>query len=213
MGRLESTGLRRRAAGRRIWAALGLVWLIGTPAPAAPPPDSPSAAVRRTLDKASVLAATDLTHEQQLEALRSVARELVDTRAMGRQAIGPLLWDRSQAEQEEFLQLFDELILRAYLQKLFLFHNPTFRFATEERNDNSAIVHTELLTKKDVYHVTYEMHREGGRWLATNIIVEGVSLASNYANQFASVLRDRSFEELLELMRRKVSGFRSEYGA
>ena len=57
------------------------------------------------------------------------------------------------------------------------------------------------------------MRRESGRWLATNIIVEGVSLTSNYANQFASVLRDRSFEELLELMRRKVSGFRSADGA
>jgi phospholipid transport system substrate-binding protein len=205
--------LRRRAASRGIRTALGLLWLIGTSALAAPPPESPSAAVRRTLDKASVLADTDLTHEQRLEALRAVARELVDTRAMGRQAIGPLLWDRSQDEQEAFLQLFDELILRAYLQKLFLFHNPKFRFAAEEQNDSSAIVRTELLTKKDVYHVTYEMHREGGRWLATNIIVEGVSLTSNYANQFASVLRDRSFEELLELMRRKVSGFRNEYGA
>jgi ABC-type transporter MlaC component len=70
-----------------------------------------------------------------------------------------------------------------------------------------------MLTRKDVYHVTYEMRREGGRWLATNIIVEGVSLTSNYASQFASVLRDRSFEELLELMRRKVRGYRNPDGA
>jgi phospholipid transport system substrate-binding protein len=169
--------------------------------------------VRRTLDKASVLAATDLTPGDRLEALRGVAGELVDTRAMGRQAIGPLLLDRSPHEQEEFLELFDELILRAYLQKLFLFRNPDFRFASEEQRGDSAIVRTELVTKKDVYRVTYEMRRETGRWLATNIIVEGVSLTSNYANQFASVLRDRSFEELLELMRRKVSGFRSPEGA
>jgi ABC-type transporter MlaC component len=93
----------------------------------------------------------------------------------------------------------------ARIQKLFLFHNPDFRFASKEERGDSAIVRTELLTKKDSYHVTYEMHRDGGRWLATDFIIEGVSLTSNYA----SVLRNRSFEELLELMRRKVRGFGS----
>jgi phospholipid transport system substrate-binding protein len=192
---------------------MGVLWLSGLPAHAAAPAEGPSAAVRRTLDEASLLAATEMTHEQRLEALRSVARELVDTHAMGRQAIGSVLLDRSEEEQQEFLQLFDELIVRAYLQKLFLFHNPEFRFASEEQHGDFATVRTELLTKKDVYHVTYEMHREGDRWWATNIVIEGVSLAGNYASQFASVLRDRSFEELLELMRRKVSGYRSPDGA
>ncbi|HBZ70170.1 MAG TPA: hypothetical protein DEP35_10715 [Deltaproteobacteria bacterium] len=205
--------MTRRAAFLRTFAALALVWRFGTAAGATPPPESPSAAVRRTLDKASVLAATDLTREQRLEALRGVVRELLDTRAMGRQAIGPLLWERSQDEQEEFLELFDELILRSYLQKLFLFRNPKFRFAREERRGDTATVRTELVTSKDVYDVTYEMHRKGDRWLATNIVVEGVSLTSNYASQFASVLRDRSFEELLELMRQKVSGYRNPGGA
>jgi len=206
-------GMKRSAARcAGICATLGLLWLVGSFATAATPPEGPSAAVRRTLDQASVLSATDLSPEQRLDALRSVARGLVDTRAMGRQAIGSVLEKRSRKEQEEFLELFDELILRAYLQKLFLFHNPQFRFARVEQRGDSAIVDTELLTKKDVYHVSYEMRREGDRWLATNIVVEGVSLASNYASQFESVLRDRSFEELLELMRRKVSGFRSADG-
>ncbi len=204
--------MRRRAACLQILTALALVWRFGAAAGAAPPAETPSAAVRRTLDKASVLAGTDLTREQRLEALRGVVGELLDTRAMGRQALGPLLWDRSQNEQEEFLELFDELILRSYLQKLFLFPNPKFRLAREEQRGDSASVRTELLTTKDVYHVNYEMRREGDRWLATDIVVEGVSLASNYASQFASVLRDRSFEELLELMRRKVSGYRNPDG-
>jgi ABC-type transporter MlaC component len=44
--------------------------------------------------------------------------------------------------------------------------------------------------------------------MAADIIVEGVSLADNYGEQFESVLRNRSFEELLDLMRRKLHRLR-----
>ena len=47
-----------------------------------------------------------------------------------------------------------------------------------------------------------------GRWLATDIVIEGISMTSSYADQFTSLLRDRSFDELLDLMRRKVDHFR-----
>jgi hypothetical protein len=59
--------------------------LGGRSAHASPPTESPEAAVRRTLDEASALTATDLNPDQKVEALRPVAGELIDTRAMGRQ--------------------------------------------------------------------------------------------------------------------------------
>jgi len=48
------------------------------------------------------------------EWLRELARQLVDTHAMGRRAIGASFSEKTAAQQEEFLRLFDELIVRAY---------------------------------------------------------------------------------------------------
>jgi phospholipid transport system substrate-binding protein len=161
-------------------------------------------AVRRALSQASTITEGEKTRAEELAALRTVARQLVDTHAMGRRAMGETLNAYTPAQREEFLELFDEVIVRAYLQKLLLFRDPRFRFGKEQPRGDGVTVFTEVLGGKDAYAVEYDMRERDGKWLATDVIVEGVSMAGNYGDQFSSLLRNRSFDELLELMRRKV---------
>ncbi len=174
------------------------------------PPGGAVDAVRDTLAKARTVVLTSDSHEQKLEALHDLARHLMDTRAMGRRAIGPRLAEQSEAQQEEFLKLFDELIVRSYLQKLLFFRQPRFAFGKEETGQDTVIVHTRIVTDKDEFFVDYEMHQRDGAWVASDIVVENISLAQNYAQQFQELLRTRSFDALLELMRGKVAGLRAK---
>ena len=64
------------------------------------------------------------------------------------------------------------------------------------------IVPTRILSARDEYFVSYEMNRRNGRWLATDVVIEGISLTRNYRSQFQTILRRQSFEELLARMRR-----------
>jgi phospholipid transport system substrate-binding protein len=164
--------------------------------------------VQDTLGQARAVVLRDAPREQKLTALRELARHLMDTRGMGRRAIGPALAAQPPAQQEEFFALFDELIVRSYLQKLLLFQQPRFAFGAEEPRDDAVVVHTRIVTAKDDYFVDYEMRQDGAAWLAADIVIEHVSLTRNYAQQFTELLRTRSFEELLALMRRKVAGLR-----
>jgi len=167
-------------------------------------------AVRDTLDKARAVVLTDQSHEQKLAALHELARHLMDTREMGRKAIGPRLDEQPAAKQEEFFTLFDELIVRSYLQKLLFFRQPRFAFGQEETAKDTVIVHTRILTEKDEFFVNYEMHQRDGTWLASDVVIENISLTQNYAQQFQELLRSRSFDDLLELMRGKVAGLRAK---
>jgi ABC-type transporter MlaC component len=167
-------------------------------------------AVRDTLDKARAVVLTDQSHEQKLAALHELARHLMDTREMGRKAIGPRLAEQPAAKQEEFFNLFDELIVRSYLQKLLFFRQPRFAFGQEETAKDTVIVHTRILTDKDEFFVNYEMHQRDGTWLASDVVIENISLTQNYAQQFQELLRSRSFDDLLELMRGKVAGLRAK---
>ena len=94
--------------------------------------------------------------------------------------------------------------VRAYLQKLLLFRSPRFAYGDPRRAGDVVIVPTRIATVKDEYAVNYAMREREGRWVATDVIVEGISLTDNYRSQFASVLRDHSFSELLDIMRAKV---------
>jgi ABC-type transporter MlaC component len=177
---------------------------------AAPPPDGALAAVRDTLDKARAVVLTDQSDAEKLAALRELARQLMDTHDMGRRAIGAAFDAQPAPQQEEFLALFDELIVRSYLQKLLFFRRPRFAFGEEETAHEGVIVHTRILTDKDEFFVNYEMHQRDGRWVASDVVVENISLTQNYAQQFRELLRSRSFSDLLELMRGKVAGLRGK---
>jgi phospholipid transport system substrate-binding protein len=162
------------------------------------------AVVKKTLDAASTIARSGGTRDESLAQLRTVARDILDTRAMGRRAMGDTLAAQPPDQQAAYLELFDQLIVRAYLQKLLLFRNPRFGYGEPRRTADGLVVPTTISTTKDEYHVNYEMRQRDGRWVATDVVVEGISLSDNYKEQFASLLRDRSFAELLDLMRTKT---------
>ena len=153
------------------------------------------------------------TRDENLAALRTVARGFLDTQAMGRRAIGDVLAAQPKDQQAEYLALFDELIVRAYLQKLLLFRAPRFSYGDARPARDAVLVTTRIATSKDEFRVDYEMRERDGRWLATDVIVEGISLSDNYKSQFHDLLRDRSFAELLDLMRTKTRGARPGAGS
>ena len=185
--------------------------LILTPALGrAAAPEDAVAAVKKTLDAALEIAGRSGTRDEKLVALRAVARDILDTRSMGRRAIGEVLAAQPPEQQAEFLDLFDQVMVRAYLQKLLLFRSPRLGYREPQTKGQAVIVGTKIITTTDDYKVDYEMRERDGRWVATDVIVEGISLTENYRAQFASLLRDRSFAELLDLMRRKTHPAREE---
>jgi phospholipid transport system substrate-binding protein len=189
---------------------LVLALLLAPAVSSAAAPSDAVAAVKKTLDAAIAIVQAGGTRDQNLAALRTVARDILDTRAMGRTAIGDALAAQPPDQQEAYFALFDQLIVRTYLQKLLLFRNPRFGYGEPRRAGDLVIVPTTIATSKDEYHVDYAMRERDGHWVATDVIVEEISLAQNYKDQFASLLRDRSFAELLDLLRAKTRPLREE---
>jgi ABC-type transporter MlaC component len=197
-------------AASRSAILLGLVLAVAPALGGSAPQEDSVAAVRRTLDDAVAAARAGGNRDESLAKLRDVAREILDTRTMGRRAMGDVLAAQPADQQTEYLELFDELIVRAYLQKLLLFRDPHFEYDTPRRAGSALFVPTRIVTPRDAYRVDYEMREHDGRWVATDVIVENVSLTQNYRDQFQSLLRDRSFAELLDLMRAKMRALRKE---
>lgn len=187
-----------------------LVLVAATAATATATADGALDAVRASLGAAGSVVRGGGTRDEKLESLRHVARDLLDTRAMGRRAIGDELESQPAERQEEYYELFDHVIVRAYLSKLLLFREPRFGYREPRRQGASVLVRTKVVTSADEYFVDYEMVERDGGWRATDVIIEGVSLSENYHEQFASLLRGRSFDELLELMRRKTRRLRED---
>jgi phospholipid transport system substrate-binding protein len=189
-------------------ARLGAVLLLVAAgrAMATDAPDSPRAVTRRALEQSNTIVRGSGDRQQKLLALRDVLRDFLDTEALARLAAGKHLDGRTPEETAEFLRLFRELFIRTYVQRLLLFDAPDFTYGEERVTGDTATVGTEIVTPRDRFAVDYTLHHTESGWRATDIMVEQVSLAQNFRAQFDTALAKSSFQDLLELLRKKVDG-------
>lgn len=188
----------------------GLLGLVAILCIAAAASDAALLAVRRNLASATSIVRSDVSRSRKVAGLEAVARRITDTETMGRRALGNHLRGVPRDQREEFFTLFDELLIRTYIHKLLFFKDPRFGYRAPVDRDGGVLVQTKIITPKDEFYVDYAMAERDGRWVAEDIVVEGNSLTRFYAFQFDGILANRSFEELLELMRRKTGVLRGQ---
>ena len=185
-----------------------LVLVVAGRATAADPPaaEGPRAVTRQALERSNTIVRGSGDRQQKLLALRDVLRDFLDTEALARLAAGKHLDGRTPEETAEFLRLFRELFIRTYVQRLLLFDAPDFAYGEERVTGDTATVDTEIVTPRDRFAVDYTLRHTESGWRATDILVEQVSLAQNFRAQFDTALAKSSFQDLLELLRKKVDG-------
>jgi phospholipid transport system substrate-binding protein len=51
--------------------------------------------------------------------------------------------------------------------------------------------------------IDYRLQREGDRWRAYDVLIEGVSLVANYRSQFNRIITQASYDELVRKLKQK----------
>jgi phospholipid transport system substrate-binding protein len=179
-------------------------WAADTQAPQDPAKD-PLALTRSVLERSNTIVRGSGDRKQKLGQLSDLLRGFLDTNALARLAAGANLDGRSAAETDEFLKLFHEFFVRTYVQRLLLFDAPDFAYGGEKVQGDQASVATEVITPGDRFAVDYTMHKNPEGWRATDIVVEGVSLAKNFRAQFDAAVKREGFQGLLDRLRAKVA--------
>jgi len=190
---------------RAVALSLALATALATrPVPAADA-EGPMALTRRILTRSNEIVRASGDRKQKLAALSDLLRGFLDTEALADRAAHKHLAGRSPEEVAEFQRLFHDFFVRTYTQRLLLFDAPDFAYGAETVTGDDAKVGTEVVTPNDRFAVDYTLHRGPAGWRATDIVVEGVSLAQNFRAQFDAAVAKDSFQGLLERLRAKVA--------
>ena len=167
--------------------------------------EGPMAVTRSVLERSNTIVRGSGDRKQKLAALSDLLNNFLDTEALAKLAAGSHLEGRSKAETDEFYRLFHDFFVRTYVQRLLLFDAPDFAYGTETITGDTAHVGTTVITPGDRFAVDYTLRRAGDSWRATDIAVEGVSLARNFRAQFDAAVAKDSFQGLLDRLRAKVA--------
>jgi len=71
----------------------------------------------------------------------------------------------------------------------------------EPRGDRTVL--TRVVGNDEDFSINYRLRQTQGEWRIIDIIVEGVSLVSNFRSQFQEIIANGGPEKLLQLLREK----------
>ena len=187
-----------------IWTVLGSLLLMGVTSVV--DAGEPQAKVRQTINSVlDVLSNQDLPEQKRKAKIREVVLQRFSFEEMAKRSLGRHWRERTPEEQQEFLQLFTDLLEKSYIDKIERSGGKEDVKYTEEtiENDNAS-VRTEIVQKGDQnIDVEYRLLQRNGDWQVYDVVIERVSLVNNYRTQFNKILLQGSYEELIKKMKLK----------
>lgn len=139
------------------------------------------------------------------DKLRALSGKMFDYPELSRRTLGQN-WNKFTTEQQqEFIELYKSILEGAYIDKLIAYTDEKIIFTKENPlSEKTVEVQTTVVTKKADIPIYYRVIQKSGEWRIYDVIVEGVSLVSNYRSQFAQILGNKSPEGLLDTLRKNA---------
>lgn len=140
--------------------------------------------------------------DQQRDELKTLINGVIDFRAMGQVALGPFWSDLDGSQQEEFVDVFRDIVRAQSLADLEVYNSRVTYDKISVAGD-SAYVETITEYKGTQTPVVYNLQKQDTSWVAEDIVVDGVSTAESYARSFQTVVRKRGFDALMTSLKKK----------
>lgn len=145
------------------------------------------------------------TMRQRREAIRKIIDESFDADEMARRALGKYWREQPPEKLEEFTKLFYWRLYNFYILRIETYSDEKVMYGEEKIVRDLAAVSTRISSKRyPEFDIEYRLKRFGDGWKIYDVVIEGVSLISNYRSQFTGFLSKKSFDELLKALREKA---------
>lgn len=142
--------------------------------------------------------------EERRGRIRRVVKERFDLAEMAKRSLGIHWAARTPEERKEFVDLFWDLLERAYIDRIETYTDEKILYVAESTDGDFAVVKTKVESRKNlVFPIDYRLLKRGDDWEVYDVVIEGVSLVNNYRTQFNKIIRSSSYEELVRRMRAK----------
>lgn len=169
-----------------------------------------TAAPRRLIDETaqqivSILARKDEPAETRVREIEAIAYEIFDFTTMSKLVLARNWRKLDKEKRREFVTEFKRHLSRTYGTRLDRYDQErvdVYAAQVEVRDDvtvKSRIVGGQFGGAE----ISYRLRNRKGEWKIIDVVIEGVSLVSNYRSQFAEVLNGGTIDDLIAKLRDK----------
>ncbi len=168
---------------------------------------TPTDDVKKTVDEVvHIVADKEMKKNEgkRRQALKKSISAIFDYSEMAKRSLGKHWNTRSASEKKQFSELFATLLENSYAGKIESYNNEKIVYIKESVDDQYAEVKSKVVTAaRDEFTLDYRLFKENGRWMVYDVVIEGVSLVSNYRSQFNKIITSSGYEKLVKKLQSK----------
>ncbi|MDC3099512.1 ABC transporter substrate-binding protein [Candidatus Pelagibacter sp.] len=152
----------------------------------------PDVFVQSTVNRASQILSKNISKEEKINELKSIAKETVDIKGVGFYSLGAARKNLNDSQKFEYSKLFENYFLKSFSSRLAEYTNPEIEVNDKNvLNKNYTIVNSLLVGTSERPEVKIDWRvytKDPENPLIRDLIIEGLSLARTQKEEFASIL-------------------------
>lgn len=169
--------------------------------------------VKKTVDEVvRIVADKEMKNndKKRRQALKKSISVIFDYGEMAKRSLGKHWNNRTPAEKKQFADLFSNLLEKSYASKIESYNNEKILYIKENVDGDHAEVKSKVVTaKRDEFTLDYRLINKQGKWMVYDVVIEGVSLVSNYRSQFNRIISANGYDELVKKLQSKSGDLKS----
>jgi len=139
------------------------------------------------------------------DKLRTISEKMFDFSELSRRTLTNNWKKFSPDQQKEFISLYTSILEDAYADKILAYSDEKILFTKEvPLSERTVEVQSTVIQRSTEIPIFYRVILKDGEWRVYDVVIEGVSLISNYRTQFKDILANKPPEAVLETLRKKV---------
>jgi len=181
----------------------GVLALAVLPATAALKTDP--VAVIRHKDQELQKCIKDKNSDKKTGEIKQLINGIFDFEELGRRALGKKAWAGFTPDQQSrFVSAFKRMVENSSIKKLEVYQSDSTRYDSAEVDGEKASVTAHVFNKQQESIVTYKLLQKDSTWKAWDLIIDDLSTAGNYGDQFRKILQKNSPDDLIAKLEKKA---------
>ena len=156
----------------------------------------PDVFVQSTVNRASQVLSNNLSKDQKIIELKSIAAETVDIKGIGMYTLGSYRKILSEDQKKEYAILFEQYFLKTFSSRLAEYSNPEIEVKSKEKlNKNYTMVSSVLVSteQRPEVKIDWRIYTKNPDDLKIrDLIIEGLSLVRTQKEEFASIIESNN---------------------
>ena len=168
--------------------------------------EDPVAAIKKKDGELQALLKKSNHTIKEKERVKDLLSESFDFEMLAKKSLSTKDWDaQDAAAQEKFVTEFKRMVRNSSAKRLELYRaDSTIYEPAKMKKEGEARVVAHLWNKGKEAVLEYKMSQVNGKWMAWDLVIDDLSTARNYKDQFSQILKTKSFADLIEIISKKA---------